>query len=65
VKTSAVVRVSLYLRKIYRVSLVDTQKIRAKLMQKLDSIFELAVAIAKGEMKQWNVSAILAMFLLF
>ena len=64
-KTSAVVRVSLYLRKIYRVSLVDTQKIRAKLMQKLDSIFELAVAIAKGEMKQWNVSAILAMFLLF
>ena len=64
-KTSAVVRVSLYLRKIYRVSLVDTQKIRAKLMQKLDNIFELAVAIAKGEMKQWNVSAILAMFLLF
>ena len=53
-KTSAVVRVSLYLRKIYRVSLVDTQKIRAKLMHRLDSIFELAVAIAKGEMKFWR-----------
>ena len=64
-KTSAVVRVSLYLRKIYRVSLVDTQKIRAKLVHQLNSVFELAVTIARGEMKQWNVSAILAMFLLF
>jgi hypothetical protein len=47
VKISAVVRVSSYLLKIYRVSQVDTQKIRAKLMHKLDSIFELAMAIKK------------------
>jgi hypothetical protein len=53
-KITPVGRVHLYLAKMYKVSLVDTQKIRAKLVHQLNSVFELAVAIAKGEMKQWT-----------
>jgi hypothetical protein len=58
-KTRAVVRVASYLRKIYRVSQVDTQKIRAKLMHKLDSIFELAVSIVKGNIKRCRQKVLL------
>jgi hypothetical protein len=51
-KTSAVVRVALYLRKICRVSQVDTQKIRSKLLHQLEGIFELAVSIVKGQIER-------------
>jgi len=54
VRNSAIVRVASYLAKILRVSADDAQKIRAKLMHRLDSIFELAVAIAKGKMKRFS-----------
>jgi hypothetical protein len=41
-----------YLAKMKNILLVDTQSIRAKLLNQLQGIFDMAVSIAKGKVKQ-------------
>jgi poly-beta-hydroxyalkanoate depolymerase len=53
-KIAAIDRVSLYLRKMCRVASVDTQAIRFKLLHQLDGIFELAMSVAKGNVKHFR-----------
>ena len=45
-------RAHLYLAKIRRITLVDTQAIRAKLLRQLERLFDIAITIAKGEVKR-------------
>jgi len=45
-------RVALYLGKIRRIAHVDSQGIRAKLLNQLDQLFNLAFSIAKGQVKR-------------
>jgi hypothetical protein len=45
-------RASLYLANIRRITLVDTQAIRTKLLRQLEGLFDLAIAIAKGKVKR-------------
>ena len=45
-------RVALYLGKIRRIARVDSQGIRAKLLNQLDQLFNLAFSIAKGQVKR-------------
>jgi hypothetical protein len=42
-----------YLAKMKNIALVDTQAIRAKLLQQLEGLLDLAIAIAKGKVKQF------------
>jgi hypothetical protein len=41
-------RAHLYLVKIRKITLVDTQAIRAKSFRQLDGLFEWSISIAKG-----------------
>ena len=45
-------RVALYLGKMCRIARVDSQAIRAKLLNQLDALFNLAFSIAKGQVKR-------------
>jgi len=45
-------RVALYLGKIRRIAHVDSQGIRAKLLNQLDALFNLAFSIAQGKVKR-------------
>jgi hypothetical protein len=45
-------RVALYLVKIRRIAHVDSQGIRAKLLNQLDQLFNLAFSIAQGKVKR-------------
>ena len=42
-----------YLAKMKNIALVDNQAIRAKLLQQLEDLLDLAIAIAKGKVKQF------------
>jgi len=45
-------RASLYLAKIRKITLVDTQAVREKLLRQLEGLFDLACLIAKGKVKR-------------
>ena len=45
-------RASLYLARIRRITLVDTQAVREKLLRQLEGLFDLACLIAKGKVKR-------------
>lgn len=45
-------RVGLYVGEIRRIYRVDSQAIRAKLLNQLNTLFKLAISIAKGKIKR-------------
>jgi hypothetical protein len=45
-------RARILLAKIARITVLDTQAIRERLLRQLEGLFELAMAIAKGNMKR-------------
>ena len=52
-------RVALYLVKMRRIARVDSQAIRAKLLNQLDALFNLAFSIAKGQVSRLDVIGVL------
>jgi hypothetical protein len=51
VKVKAIDKASLYLVKIRKITFVDTQAIRTKLLRQLEGLFDLAIAISKGKVR--------------
>jgi hypothetical protein len=45
-------RASLYLVKLRKITVTDTQAIRAKLLRQLDGLFQMAISIAKSKVKR-------------
>jgi hypothetical protein len=43
-------RATLYLAKIAKITLVDTQSIRAKLLRQLEGLFDLVCCVSKGKL---------------
>jgi hypothetical protein len=52
VKIKAIDQASIYLVKIRKITFVKTQAIRTKLLRQLEGLFDLAIAIAKGEVRR-------------